>query len=594
MATSKWSVPTAGDLSREERLQDKANAVKYLQRRQLISQDADVKSVDLKPALEAFQQSGGLSKTGEFDEPTSKLMNTPCCGYTNTGGPLAFAILGPKWDHLEITWRVDNWSTKINNSDVLAAFNSSFAKWSNVTPLTFRQVGAGQAADIRIRFATGNHGDGANNAFDGVGKVLAHAWGPGNGADNIAGDAHFDDDEGWTLDYLSKVSLHEFGHSLGLDHSTIGTAVMYPFFNNEGNLQPDDITGVQSLYGPRTKGWFNFQLDRGNTIASGSDIAAISRIQNSMELFWIAPDGSIQDAYWYATSNSGWQRFQLAPPGSATAGGIAAVSRIPGSMEVWWVSPSGSVEGAYWYEGQNWARYQLAPPGSAAKGSKITAVSRIPTSMELWWVDPSGGVQDAYWYAGGVWSRFQLAGPGSASASSGIKAVSRIPSSMELWWIAPNGAVRDAYWYEGSQWQQFELAGAGSAAVGSGITATKRIPSSMEVWWIAPNGSVQDAYWYEGGNWNRFELAPAGSAKIGGIEAVSRISNSMEVWWTGPDGSVQDAFWYANGSWNRFQLAPPGTARAGSEFAVTSRIPGSMEIWFSGPGGQTVDFYWYG
>ncbi|PYQ54539.1 MAG: hypothetical protein DMF53_29320 [Acidobacteria bacterium] len=41
--------------------------------------------------------------------------------------------------------------------------------------------------------------------------------------------------------------------------------------------------------------------------------------------------GSVQDAYWY--ENGRWQRFELAPTGSAsTTGGITAVSRIANSM----------------------------------------------------------------------------------------------------------------------------------------------------------------------------------------------------------------------------------------------------------------------
>jgi len=339
--------------------------------------------------------------------------------------------------------------------------------------------------------------------------------------------------------------------------------------------------------------WRHFQLAGTGSASASGKVAAVSRIPGSMELWWVAGNGSVQAAYWYEGGQ--WQRYQLAPAGSASpSGGITATSRIPSSMEVWWIAPNGSVQDAYWYEGGQWQRFELAPAGSASPQSGIKAVHRIPTSMELWWIAPNGSVQDAYWYEGARWQRFQLAPPGSASPTSGIGAVSRVRNSMELWWVGPNGSVQDAYWYEGGQWQRFELAPAGSASPTSGIGAVSRISNSMELWWVGPNGSVQDAYWYEGGRWQRFELAPAGSASpAGGIGAVSRVPNSMELWWTGANGSVQDAYWYEGGQWQRFELAPAGSASPVGGIAAVSRIPGSMELWWAGPNGSIEDAYWY-
>src|SRR5947207_991865 len=107
-------------------------------------------------------------------------------------------------------------------------------------------------------------------------------------------------------------------------------------------------------------------------------------ILSTMDVWWVGDDFSVQGAYW--SEGQPWQRYELAPPYSASVNAdIAAVSRIPNSMEVWWEGPisssylngDGSIHGAYWYEGQPWQRYQLAPPNSACQSSKLAAVSRM-------------------------------------------------------------------------------------------------------------------------------------------------------------------------------------------------------------------------
>lgn len=50
---------------------------------------------------------------------------------------------------------------------------------------------------------------------------------------------------------LFLVAAHEFGHALGLDHSSEPNALMYPMYHyHEGSpLNEDDIKGIQYLYG---------------------------------------------------------------------------------------------------------------------------------------------------------------------------------------------------------------------------------------------------------------------------------------------------------------------------------------------------------
>jgi hypothetical protein len=54
--------------------------------------------------------------------------------------------------------------------------------------------------------------------------------------------------------YIEDVLTHEFGHALGLSHSDVADATMYPYYyycsEDTRSLAADDIAGVESLYPP--------------------------------------------------------------------------------------------------------------------------------------------------------------------------------------------------------------------------------------------------------------------------------------------------------------------------------------------------------
>ncbi|CAG2195538.1 MMP14 [Mytilus edulis] len=195
----------------------------------------------------ALQITNKIRLTGVYDAATAELFAKARCGCPdvmpqktkqhflrkNPPTPVQFN-LGTKWNKNRVTWRLNSFSGKISKIKL--------------------ELQSGDA-DIDIDFGRREHGDGAGNAFDGPGRVLAHAFFP------PFGDTHFDEDEGWVVnrtgvDYFT-VAAHEFGHALGLGHSEIREALMAPFYtgyNPNFELNSDDIAGIQALYGaPRNQ-----------------------------------------------------------------------------------------------------------------------------------------------------------------------------------------------------------------------------------------------------------------------------------------------------------------------------------------------------
>ncbi|MCP4308592.1 MAG: matrilysin family metalloendoprotease [bacterium] len=206
-------------------------------------------------ALKQFQAVAGIPATGEIDSETREAMNAQRCGVPDTASALGEYVTGAgKWSTNHLTYSFQNYTDDLTRGEIHWAIDHAFSLWSAETPLRFRRVADGTSGDIVIRFVTGDHGDGS--AFDGPSGVLAHAFLP-VASEPIRGDSHFDDAEAWVVAIpitsgidLVTVAAHEFGHALGLRHSSDSSALMAPFYRGwHRYLSSDDIQGIQSLYG---------------------------------------------------------------------------------------------------------------------------------------------------------------------------------------------------------------------------------------------------------------------------------------------------------------------------------------------------------
>ncbi|XP_061876374.1 matrilysin [Colius striatus] len=207
----------------------------------------------LEERIKEMQRFFHLTVTGKLNAETQELIKQPRCGVPDIAQYSTFPG-SPRWKKTHLTYRILNYTPDLSPRKVEDAIKRAFMVWSDVTPLRFQRISRGNA-DIMIAFARHEHGDG--NPFDGRGNTLAHAFAPGEG---LGGDAHFDDDEWWSETNrevnLFLVAAHEFGHSLGLAHSNVRGALMYPVYSYVNpatfRLSEDDKRGIQKLYGKRS------------------------------------------------------------------------------------------------------------------------------------------------------------------------------------------------------------------------------------------------------------------------------------------------------------------------------------------------------
>ncbi|XP_062983199.1 macrophage metalloelastase-like [Elgaria multicarinata webbii] len=205
----------------------------------------------MEEQLEEMQRFFHLTVTGKMDDETMAIMKQPRCGVPDVPEYRKAAAVS-RWRRNTLTYRINNYTPDMRRAKVDEVIAKAFKVWSDVTPLQFKRISS--PADIEIFFAYGAHGDGG--PFDGRGGTLAHAYFPGSG---LGGDAHFDESEHWS-EYNREVNLflvaaHELGHSLGLDHSNVRGALMFPTYSyqnpNNFRLPSDDRRRIQRLYGMR-------------------------------------------------------------------------------------------------------------------------------------------------------------------------------------------------------------------------------------------------------------------------------------------------------------------------------------------------------
>ena len=203
------------------------------------------------------------------------------------------------------------------SSNLISSFNSKSnlaGKWQNV----ILQAAQEWAQQTNINFAVvpdngAPEGSGANEQGDpGFGDIRIGGYNFGSSTlaltnqppsvnnFSIAGDITFNTGQafniGSTYD-LFTVAMHEFGHSLGLNESSVSSAIEYgTYVGKKTGLASDDIAGIRSIYsanGPRTADAYNTNGSSNGTVSTA---ASINSLISTSSLTTLVPNLDITTA----------------------------------------------------------------------------------------------------------------------------------------------------------------------------------------------------------------------------------------------------------------------------------------------------------
>ncbi|XP_045508388.1 72 kDa type IV collagenase-like [Colias croceus] len=198
-------------------------------------------------SLRSFQNYAKTSATGMLDSSTKYLMSLSRCEgkdilrgrrrskrYTTNG----------HWPKKHITYKITQYSSTMSKQEVDSLIFLGFSVWSEPSGITFTKKDSGRT-DIEIRF--GNLPAKPDNRIAFGNTKTKHQ----------ASVITLNDDIPWTQDFtrgepnLFQTVSHEIGHVIGMGHTDVTGAMMYPIYDlgiKIFSLHEDDIQGIRDNY----------------------------------------------------------------------------------------------------------------------------------------------------------------------------------------------------------------------------------------------------------------------------------------------------------------------------------------------------------
>ncbi|KAJ5683129.1 hypothetical protein N7462_006294 [Penicillium macrosclerotiorum] len=317
------------------------------------------------------------------------------------------------------------------------------------------------------------------------------------------------------------------------------------------------------------------------------------------------------------------------PDGIPPNATIAAASRDSSTIEIWWVATDGSVQGAYQYESEPWRRYWLAGAGSAVPNA-ICATSCDPSRIDVFWIAPDGSIQGCNFHRdrAKVWSSpVAIPGHNPASLPGTIEAVTLAPGALAVFWTVKD-RIEGSFSSKADKWiarcpslggfdlieacYDGEIRGAAlrwqptedfpETFASTVLAPPQSIPGSSRLatgghgdehigyWHATSSGGIMGTRKYKTDSWRQEKVAPDGSIAPGGsLQVASRALGKLDLLWISPTGVLKGCGGTTDVlSMPSYTIRDDPVAAPGSPLTVLCRREGTLDVFFRGPSGRLI------